>query len=114
MEPPPDPARFRSLPSEPCRTSSPWISPGHRPVSHTRCARTRTNSARPHDESIRQLGQLTLRSRGGGMKRKRESISWLFVEPTATIAIGLVLYFPLSRPDLAELTGIFGALLVIA
>ena len=37
---------------------------------------------------------------------KREHPRWLLLEPLATIAVSLVLYFPLNRKDLAELTAI--------
>ncbi|MGB6164018.1 MAG: hypothetical protein WCF33_03990 [Pseudonocardiaceae bacterium] len=45
---------------------------------------------------------------------KREHPRWLLLEPLATIAVTLILYFPLDRKDLAELTAIFGALLTVA
>lgn len=44
----------------------------------------------------------------------RESLLWFFLEPVVTIVVALVLYFPLNKKDLAELTAIFGALLVVA
>lgn len=45
---------------------------------------------------------------------RRETKAFFFLEPAITILVGLVLYFPLQRKDLAELTGIFGGLLVVA
>jgi hypothetical protein len=43
-----------------------------------------------------------------------EAFAWFFLEPAVTIVVAVVLYFPLNKKDLAELTAIFGALLVIA
>lgn len=44
----------------------------------------------------------------------RENLPWFLLEPLVTITVALVLYFPLDKKDLAELTAIFGALLVVA
>jgi uncharacterized protein YerC len=48
------------------------------------------------------------------VNRQSEQTVWFFLEPVAAIVVGLVFYFPLDRKDLAELTAIFGALLVVA
>jgi hypothetical protein len=39
---------------------------------------------------------------------------WLWVEPAAALVIAVILFFPLKKKDLAELTGIFGILLTVS
>ncbi|MBC8274585.1 MAG: hypothetical protein H8E40_06430 [Chloroflexi bacterium] len=53
-------------------------------------------------------------AKGDGMNKKkglRWDIVWPWIEPAVSVVVGVILYFPLNRPDLAEITWIAGFLL---